>query len=101
MQAEWKRIGPAPRQETDALWQRFRSACDRFFDRRNRREELEREDALRDAAAICDDLDAVVGALSSEPAPESDQVGARIDAAWTAWIRLDVAALGGADDLTT
>src|SRR5205823_1663087 len=30
-QAEWKKIGPAPREQADEIWQRFRDACDRFF----------------------------------------------------------------------
>ncbi|HZS38102.1 MAG TPA: DUF349 domain-containing protein [Polyangia bacterium] len=33
-QAEWKEIGPAPKDQADAIWQRFRGACDKFFDRR-------------------------------------------------------------------
>ncbi len=31
LQASWKEIGPIPRSKSDALWKRFRSACDRFF----------------------------------------------------------------------
>lgn len=33
-QAEWKLIGPAPKEHNDALWQRFRKGCDAFFERR-------------------------------------------------------------------
>jgi len=33
-QAEWKLIGPAPKEQNDALWQRFRKGCDAFFERR-------------------------------------------------------------------
>ncbi|MFO0579881.1 MAG: DUF349 domain-containing protein [Polyangia bacterium] len=33
-QAEWKEIGPAPKEHNDELWQRFRKACDAFFDKR-------------------------------------------------------------------
>jgi hypothetical protein len=35
LQAEWKTIGPGPRREEQAAWERFRSACDRFFTRRH------------------------------------------------------------------
>lgn len=31
MQTEWKSIGPVQRRKADALWNRFRSACDEFF----------------------------------------------------------------------
>jgi hypothetical protein len=35
LQAEWKTIGPGPRKEEQAAWERFRTACDRFFTRRH------------------------------------------------------------------
>ncbi|MCM2254770.1 MAG: DUF349 domain-containing protein [Vicinamibacteria bacterium] len=34
LQAEWKAAGVLPHKESDALWQRFRAACDAFFSRR-------------------------------------------------------------------
>ena len=34
LQADWKAIGPAPKEHNEALWQRFRGACDAFFDKR-------------------------------------------------------------------
>ena len=101
LQAEWKRTGPAPRHEADALWHRFRTACDRFFDRRNRREEVAREDAVRSARAICDELESLGSSLSSgEDAPEADRIGAQIDEAWSTWLRLDVGTLDGAQQLS-
>jgi hypothetical protein len=33
LQAEWKEVGPAPKDEEEALWERFRGACDQFFAR--------------------------------------------------------------------
>jgi len=35
LQAEWKTIGPVPRGQEKAVWERFRAACDRFFSRRH------------------------------------------------------------------
>ena len=35
IQRKWKEIGPVPRRYSDALWKRFRSACDTFFQRRS------------------------------------------------------------------
>lgn len=43
LQAEWKTIGHVPREASDALWQRFRDACDRVFTLA--REESERKHA--------------------------------------------------------
>lgn len=31
LQLEWKKIGPVPEKQTDAIWNRFRKACDTFF----------------------------------------------------------------------
>ena len=33
VQAEWKAIGPVKRSRSDAIWKRFRAACDVLFDR--------------------------------------------------------------------
>ncbi len=32
MQKKWKTIGAVPRKHSDALWKRFRAACDKFFE---------------------------------------------------------------------
>jgi hypothetical protein len=34
LQEDWKAVGPVPRSKGDALWKRFRAACDAFFARR-------------------------------------------------------------------
>ena len=31
IQKQWKNIGPIPRKKSDAVWKRFRGACDAFF----------------------------------------------------------------------
>lgn len=31
LQADWKKIGPVPRKQSDRIWKRFRAACDEFF----------------------------------------------------------------------
>ena len=32
LQKQWKEIGPVARKQSDAVWKRFRAACDHFFD---------------------------------------------------------------------
>ncbi len=57
LQREWKAIGPVPRKKSDAIWKRFRGACDRFFERRKPHlEELlaEREANLKVKLAMCE-----------------------------------------------
>ncbi len=34
LQARWKEIGAVPRRHADAIWRRFRKACDTFFERK-------------------------------------------------------------------
>ena len=90
LQAEWKTSGVPPRAQADALWKRFRTACDRFFDRRSRRGELAREEALGRVRSICDELETLVTSLGGEDAPESDRIGQKVDEAWGAWLHLDI-----------
>ena len=35
LQKKWKEIGPVSRRHSDAVWKRFRAACDRFFERKS------------------------------------------------------------------
>jgi hypothetical protein len=50
LQAEWKTIGPVRKSRSEAVWQRFRAACDRFFDRFKHRDQVE----LQEKAAVRD-----------------------------------------------
>ena len=43
LQAEWKKIGSVPRKYSDAIWERFQTACNYFFDERKRQESARRE----------------------------------------------------------
>lgn len=36
IQKRWKEIGPVPRKHSDTIWKRFRSACDYFFEQKNK-----------------------------------------------------------------
>lgn len=36
IQKQWKEIGPVPRKQSDAIWKRFRMACDYFFDQKSK-----------------------------------------------------------------
>jgi hypothetical protein len=35
LQADWKKIGPVPEKVNQAIWKRFRKACDHFFEAKN------------------------------------------------------------------
>ena len=36
LQKEWKTIGPVPKKHSDTIWKRFISACDYFFEQKNK-----------------------------------------------------------------
>lgn len=38
LQAEWKTIGSVPRKHSDAVWERFSKACNKFFEEKKKRD---------------------------------------------------------------
>ncbi|MCS2813502.1 DUF349 domain-containing protein [Bacteroides ovatus] len=36
LQKEWKTIGPVAKKHSDAIWKRFITACDYFFEQKNK-----------------------------------------------------------------
>ncbi len=46
LQKEWKEIGAVPRKKAEALWKRFRAACDEFFARKE--ENAKSESGIRE-----------------------------------------------------
>jgi len=62
LQAEWKTIGPVSRGQEKSIWERFRTACDRFFTRRHA-DLAERKtvwaDNLAKKEALCVKADAI------------------------------------------
>jgi hypothetical protein len=62
LQREWKTIGPVPRKKSDAVWKRFRAACDLFFERRKPYLDdlmAERTKNLEAKQALCDKAEAL------------------------------------------
>ena len=64
LQADWKTIGPVRRNKSEAVWQRFRTACDTFFDRYKRRDEIELESKQADREQLVAELEALSPAES-------------------------------------
>jgi hypothetical protein len=65
LQTEWKACGPVRRNRSEMLWQRFRAACDVFFDRYKRRDEIELEARQADREALVTELESLVGSGGS------------------------------------
>jgi hypothetical protein len=67
IQAEWKTIGPVKKSRSEALWQRFRAACDKFFARYAQRHEIARADRIAAREAICVELETLVPDSPADP----------------------------------
>ena len=52
LQAEWKTVGPVRRNKSEALWKRFRGACDKFFERYGKRHEIDLRVRVEEREAI-------------------------------------------------
>lgn len=76
LQAEWKTIGPVRRSKSEALWQRFRTAADHFFERYKRRDEIEVEMRQADREALAQELESLLlhegAAAAPDPAATTD-----------------------------
>jgi hypothetical protein len=60
LQAEWRAIGPVKKSKSEAVWNRFRGACDRFFARYAARHDTARAERIAAREAICATLEALV-----------------------------------------
>lgn len=59
LQGEWKKLPHSPKRESDALWRRFRSACDSFFEAKSAHHstiDIEYAENLRQKEAIIEEL---------------------------------------------
>ncbi|MCG8475223.1 MAG: DUF349 domain-containing protein [Cytophagales bacterium] len=62
LQRDWKEIGPVPEKKRNEVYERFKKACDTFFDRKrdkNKSVEVEFEDNLAKKEAVCGKIDAL------------------------------------------
>jgi len=59
LQNEWKAIGPVKKSRSEAIWQRFRAACDAFFVRYAQRHDIARAERVAAREAICAEMEAL------------------------------------------
>jgi len=75
MQTEWKAIGPVRRTKSEAIWQRFRTAADAFFERYKRRDQIELEVKQADREALVSEVETLADtAPTAEPSAVLEQV---------------------------
>jgi hypothetical protein len=84
LQAEWKTIGPVKKSKSDAIWQRFRGACDAFYERYKNRDSAVLVGKLGDREAVVGEVEALVASASEADAPPDD-LYAKVQAARARW----------------
>lgn len=67
LQAEWKTVGPAPKEKSEALWTRFKSLCDQIYERTKVASDEERAGNLRRKEALCAQIEGIVQSLGPGP----------------------------------
>jgi len=83
LQSEWREIGAVPRKKSDEVWKRFRTACDRFFDRYKRRDEVEHEERLKKRQSLINDIVELIALGPSKR--DEDGLAERVQGIWNAW----------------
>ena len=68
LQAEWKTVGQVKKSRSEAIWQRFRGACDTFFARYAQRHDIARAERVAARSAICAELEALAPSDPASPA---------------------------------
>ncbi|WP_300698310.1 DUF349 domain-containing protein [Bacteroides sp.] len=73
LQKEWKTIGPVAKKYSDAVWKRFISACDYFFEQKNKATSSQRsveQENLEKKKAIVDKLASIDESMDTEEATQ-------------------------------
>jgi hypothetical protein len=84
LQVEWKTIGPVKKSKSDQVWERFRAACDRFFERFKHRDQEAIQTKFVDRDTAVAEIEALVPA---EDAPMPDDLYNKVQAARARWLQ--------------
>ena len=76
LQNEWKTIGTVKKSRSEAIWLRFRGACDKFCARYAQRHEVARGERAAAREAICVELEAIAAAPADDPRSPQDILAA-------------------------
>ena len=81
LQAEWRTVGAVQRKKSDQVWKRFRKACDHFFDRYKRRDEVELEERQKQREAIVEEATLFAKKLPDD----ANAVSSKAEELWASW----------------
>ncbi len=85
LQAEWKAIGPVRKAKAEVVWQRFRGACDHFFERYKNRGQIELQSKVAPRDHVIRDLEALLPAEGQEAASPPEGIVAALQQARAVW----------------
>ena len=82
LQKEWKTIGPVAHKASEALWKRFNTACNRFFDRKNEATAAQRQE---EEANLLQKQDIIARLEKLADGPEVDDARATLQSLQEEW----------------
>ncbi len=85
LQQEWKTIGPTPKKQSDLLWNRFRAACDVFFEEKAK---IKKESGSEQAKNLEAKKALIAAATAYELAPSKDENIEAVRAFRTQWLQI-------------
>ncbi|MGD9903133.1 MAG: DUF349 domain-containing protein [Vicinamibacterales bacterium] len=84
LQVEWKTIGPVKKSKSDQVWERFRAACDQFFERFKHRDQEAIQTKFVDRDTAVAEIEALV---PEDGAPMPDDLYNKVQAARARWLQ--------------
>jgi len=84
LQAAWKVVGPVRKSKSDVIWQRFRAACDAFFERYKHRGDAEQQEKVAAREAIVQRLEGLLP-LAGEAVDAPADLAATLQRARADW----------------
>lgn len=101
LQVEWKATGPVQRSKSEAVWKRFRTACDQFFERYHGKDQGTLQAHLADREAICTELESLLPADTGDSPPEPpDGLAATVRTLRQRWSRAGAPARAQLEEIT-
>ena len=84
MQSSWKNIGPVRRSKSEEVWNRFRAAADKFFERYHNRHQIALAGKLAEREAMVVEMETLAAA---DPSALPADLAAQVQQQRTTWNR--------------
>jgi hypothetical protein len=84
LQSEWKTVGPIRRNKSEEMWNRFRAAADKFFERFHNRHQINLSNKLAEREAMIVELETLA---ATDGAARPEDFAARVQQLRTTWNR--------------